>query len=61
MCTHRDVVAGKMLDDLDLPFAAFELDHHRAAVLHQPHRIVERLLVVRIAHERHVGDEEGAP
>ena len=41
---HRDVVAGEELDDLDLARAAFELDHLRAAFLHQAHRVVERLL-----------------
>jgi hypothetical protein len=36
-------------------------DHHGAALLHQPHGVVERLLGRRVAHERHIDHEEGTP
>ena len=46
---HGDVVAREELDDLDLPGAAFELDHLRAAFLHQAHGVLERLLARGVA------------
>ncbi len=61
MRADRDVVPREMLDDLDLSFPAFELDHHRAAFLHQAHGVVERLRGSRVAHERHVDHQERAP
>jgi hypothetical protein len=36
----------------------FSLDHHRAAFLHHADRILERLIGIRITHERHVGDKK---
>ena len=57
----RDVVPGQVLDDLDLPFPAFQLDHHRSAFLHQAHGVVERLRGIGVTHERHVRHQERAP
>jgi len=61
MSADGNVMAGKVPDNLDLTCTAFELDHHRATFLHQAHRVVECLTRVGIAHERHVGNEEGVP
>ena len=33
----RDIVPRQVFDDLDLAFAALQLDHHRPAFLHQAH------------------------
>ena len=46
------------LDDLGLAFAALELDHARPALLHQAHRIRQRELARRIAHEGQIGDQK---
>ena len=56
--TNRNVVIRKMFDDFKLATAALELDHHRTTLLHQSHRVVERLRRVGITHERHVSDEK---
>ena len=53
-------MARQKLDDLDLAGAAFELDHLRAAFLHQAHGVLERLLARGVGHERHVGHQERA-
>ena len=61
MRAHRYVVPGQVLHDFDLPRATFEFDHHGAAILHQAHGILERLGGIRIAHERHVRQQERTP
>ena len=58
---ERNVLAREVLDDADLAAPDLELDHHRAAFLHQPNGVVERLLARRVAHERHVDHEERTP
>src|SRR4051812_41232682 len=55
---HRDVVAREELDDLELADTAFQLDHFRAALLHEAHGIRQRDVRGRIARERQVGDQE---
>ena len=55
MRAHGNVVPRQVFDDFDLVGTAFELGHHRATFLHQPDRIVERLVRARVTHERHVG------
>ena len=54
MCTHRNVVLCEKLDHFDLASRAFELDHHRAAFLHQAYGIVECLFRHRVTHEWHI-------
>jgi hypothetical protein len=56
--THRDVVAGQELHDLDLLLAALEFHHSGAAFLHQAHRVGKRQIARWITHERQVGDQE---
>ena len=55
---HRDVVAREEFDDLELAEPAFELDHFRAAFLHEAHGIRQRDVGRRIARERQIGHEE---
>ena len=42
------------------PAAALELHHLGAALLHQAHGVLERLLARGVRHERHVGHQERA-
>ena len=49
---------GKMFNNFELATATLELDHHRTTLLHESHRVVERLRRVCITHERHVSDEK---
>ncbi len=58
---HGNIVTGQVFDNLHLVIATFEFDHHRTTVLHQANRVVERLVRLRVTHERHVGDEKRAP
>ena len=55
---HRDVVAREEFDDLELAEAALELDHLRAAFLHEAHGVRERDVGRRITRERQVGHQE---
>src|SRR6185503_19076167 len=57
---HGYVALREETHDLELIGGALELDHLRAAVLHEPHGVGERLLGRRVTHEGHVGDQEGA-
>ena len=57
---HGDIMIREELDDLDLARTAFELHHLCAALLHQTHGILERLLFRGVSHERHVRHQERA-
>jgi hypothetical protein len=60
MRAHGDVMARKKFNDFDLTAAAFELHHLRRAFLHEAHGVGERVILRRIAHERHIRDQERA-
>ncbi len=61
MRAHRYVVTSEVRDDLHLVVTTLELDHHGPALLHQAHRVLERLRRIAVAHERHIRDKEGPP
>ena len=58
---NRNIVSGKMRNDLNLIVPAFQLDHHRTALLHKPDCVVERHTGLGVTHEGHIGDQKGAP
>jgi hypothetical protein len=57
-CAQTGCPTREELDDLGLARSSLELDHLRAAFLHEPHGVLQRLLARRVRHERHVGHLE---
>ena len=54
-----DVVTGEEFNDLRLAGAALELHHLGAAFLHQSHGVLQRFVLRRVGHERHVRHRKG--